>query len=394
MKIIRAGLLVLSLPGLLAAAPVKTPPPAKTGPLKTVPAKAPAKSPASPAAKPVAARTRALTPKAAPAAKVEETDLPKTYPLQSLSFPGGVVMTEMIYGNLSGFRPLTLDLYLPAGKGFPRPGLVFVHGGDWKGGDSRHAGTFGDFPGLLASLAARGYVVASVNYRLSSEARFPAALQDVKSAIRWLRSHASDYNLDETRVAIWGASAGGHLAALAGVSCGVSNLEPEVDPKDKGDPKDQPASDCVQAVIDWYGISDFETMAADLAKPAPDKSSEGDYLGCEPALCPIGVARNASPLAYIEAMSPPFLIQHGADDTTVSPKQSQRLYDALRAKDVPAELVIYPGVAHDFARIPVAPDPATNKLAVEKLETFLDTAFPKKPATSPYRPAKQQALPY
>ena len=214
----------------------------------------------------------------------------------------------------------------------------------------------------------------------------------MKNAIRWLRAHASDYNVDDTRIAIWGTSAGGHLAALTGVSCGVSSLEPPTDPKDK------PPSDCVQAVIDWYGISDFETMAADLGASAPDKSEEGDLLGCEPALCPIGVAHNASPLAYIEAMSPPFLIQHGANDTIVSPKQSQKLYDALRAKDVPAELVIYPGVTHDFASTanssPGAADPATNKEVVEKMEAFLDATFPKKPATSPYKPAKPKPLPY
>jgi dipeptidyl aminopeptidase/acylaminoacyl peptidase len=97
-------------------------------------------------------------------------------------------------------------------------------------------------------------------------------------------------------------------------------------------------------------------------------------------------------------MSPPFLIQHGAEDTTVSPQQSQKLHDALRAKNVPAELVIYPGVKHGFGSTinssPGAPDPATNKLAVEKLEAFLDAAFPKKPATSPYKPAGRQALPY
>jgi acetyl esterase/lipase len=325
------------------------------------------------------------------AAKDANFDSPKTYPLQSIAFPNGVTMNEMVYSNLTGFRPLTLDLYLPPGKSFPRPGLVFVHGGGWNGGDSRHGGTFGDFPGLLASIAARGFVVASVNYRLSAEAHFPAALLDVKTAIRWLRQHAGDYNVDETRIAIWGASAGGHLAALAGVTCGVTSLEPSTDPKIK------PPSDCVQAVIDWYGISDLETRHTDFGKPAPDKSEEGEFLGCEPALCPVGVARNASPLAYIEAMAPPFLIQHGAADTTVSPKQSQSLYDALRAKDVPAELAIYPGVDHNFAAAnarPGAVDAATNKQAVEKLEAFLDRTFPKKPMTVPFKPAKPQALPY
>jgi dipeptidyl aminopeptidase/acylaminoacyl peptidase len=97
-------------------------------------------------------------------------------------------------------------------------------------------------------------------------------------------------------------------------------------------------------------------------------------------------------------MAPPFLIAHGAADTTVSPKQSQNLYDALRAKNVPAELVIFPGVAHDFAPVanasPGAADPAVNKEALEKLEAFLDATFPKKPMTAPYKAAKPRALPY
>jgi acetyl esterase/lipase len=387
MKIIRTGLLALGLTLLIAAAPVKpSPVPAgKSTPAKQTAAKPSAKPAAKPAAKIIAAK------KPTPAAPVAEaSDAPKTYPLQSIAFPGGVTMTEIVYRSLPGFRPLTLDLYQTSEKSFPRPGLIFVHGGNWNSGDARHAGTFGDFPGLLASLAARGYVVASINYRLSGEAHFPAALQDVKSAISWLRGHADQFNLDQTRIAIWGASAGGHLASLAGVSCGVTALEPSNDPA----AKERPPSNCVQAVIDWYGIIDFETMAADLGKPVPDKSVEGDFLGCEASMCAAGVARNASPLAYVGAMSPPFLIQQGATDTTVSPKQSQALYDALRAKGVPAEMVVYPGVAHSFARVPFAPDPATNKAAVGKLESFLDATFPKKPATSAYSPPKRQGLPY
>ena len=160
MNKIRAVSLMLALPLVLAAAPVKTPskPAAKTAPVK-----APAK-PAAAAKAPAAKTAVAATP---------ESDVPKTYPMQTIVFPNGVKMTEMVYSELKGFRPLTLDLYLPEGKSFPRPGLIFVHGGGWNSGDSRHAGTFGDFPGLLASLAARGMVVASINNRLSGEAHFP-----------------------------------------------------------------------------------------------------------------------------------------------------------------------------------------------------------------------------
>lgn len=378
---IRAALVGLALPLLIGAT---TPPPRP--PVKA-PVKAPVQAITKPAAKPAARVVKAAAkpaPKTPPVKASMDTATVKTYPPQVIGFPGGVTMTEMVYRQLPGFRALTLDLYASNAKGFPRPGLVFVHGGEWQGGDPRHAGGFGDLPGLLAGLAARGYVVASVDYRLAGEARFPGALQDVKSAIRWLRGHRGDFNLDDTRIAIWGVEAGGHLAALAGVSCGVAPLAPEDDARDK-------PSDCVQAVIDWSGFTDFESLAADLDRPAPDKSPAGSYLGCEPAMCPVGAARNASPLTYVTAMSPPFLIQHGQADTHVAAKQSQRLYDGLRAKSVPAELVIYPGAGRDFAA--QAPEPVNAK-AMEKLEAFLETVFPKKPASSPYNPPQRQALPY
>ena len=115
-------------------------------------------------------------------------------------------------------------------------------------------------------IAARGYVVASVNYRLSGEADFPAAVQDVKTAISWLRGHADGLQCGRYPHRGLGRSEGGHLAALAGVSCGVASLDPPADPKNK------PPSDCVQAVIDWYGISDLETLYSDFGKTAPDKS--------------------------------------------------------------------------------------------------------------------------
>jgi acetyl esterase/lipase len=361
MKKTHALLLLFALPFLLAAAkpakPVRKPAPAK------------------------AATVKAATVKPAGASKPEAKSIPvttdfsavKNYP-ETINFPNGVTMMEMTYSTLSGFRPLTLDLYQPAGNSTPRPVLVFIHGGNWVGGDSRHDSPFGDFPGLLASIAARGYVVASVNYRLANEAHFPAAVIDIKTAIRFLRAHAGDYNIDPTRFAAWGVSAGGHLASMIGVTCGVTPLEPPVSGNET------PPSSCVQAAIDWCGLIDLETIFTDLDKPIPDTSVEGAFLGCEPALCGVNVAKNASPLTYITAMSPPFLIQHGDADTTVSVKQSQKLYDALKAQGVPAELVIYPGITHMLAKpTPQGSmyDPETDQKAIEKLVSFLDTTFPK-----------------
>jgi acetyl esterase/lipase len=310
------------------------------------------------------------------------------YGPRQLTFPGGVNATfDMVYANLRGFRPLTLDLYQPSPRGMAMPLVVFVHGGGWNGGDTRQAAGFADFPRELANLAAQGYVVASVSYRLAGEARFPAAVQDVKSAIRWLRGRARDFNIDITRAAVWGEGAGGQLAALTGVTCGVAPFEPQAAQKE------ELPSVCVQAVIDWYGATDLQNLAADnLGQPdaagfkaaaagefqPPPSSDAGSFLGCEPALCPPMAARLASPLAFISATNPPFLIQHGEDDKVIAPRQSQRLHEALRKAGVPAELITYPNVGHNFTRQGVS-DAAAQRTAMEKLMSFLSATFPAVP---------------
>jgi len=121
------------------------------------------------------------------------------YPARVVKFPRGVTgSADLVYSTIDGFRPLTLDLHVPRRPTAapPAPLVVFVHGGAWKAGHSRQSGAFENWPGALASLAARGYVVSSVNYRLSGEAPFPAALSDVKNAIRWLRARAGEFGID------------------------------------------------------------------------------------------------------------------------------------------------------------------------------------------------------
>jgi acetyl esterase/lipase len=292
------------------------------------------------------------------------------FPPQKITFSGGVgVQFDIAYESLQGFKPLTLDIYVPRPSPLPLPLVLFIHGGGWDSGDSRHATPFSDFPRALADLAAQGYVVASINYRLSQDARFPAALQDVKAAIRWLRSHASDYGGDATRLAVWGMSAGGQLAAMAGTTCGVMRFEPDANAGYNA------PSDCAEAVIDWFGPTD---LAADSQSPAADQDKAARFLGCKPAACAPGVAKLASPLSFISETTPPFLIQHGAVDSTVLPKQSQNLYDALKRKNVPAELVLYPDAGHDFLK-DGKPDTATVTSAMAKLSDFLAATFPNKP---------------
>src|SRR5262249_9050606 len=151
------------------------------------------------------------------------------FPQHSVAFgPDVESLPDLVYASQPGFRPLRLDLYRPrkGGDAAGRPLVVFVHGGGWQAGHTRHSGAFGNWPGVLAMLASKGYVVASVEYRLSGEARFPAAIQDVKTSIRWLRSKSAQFGIDPARVIVWGGSAGGHLAALAATSCKVEALAP------------------------------------------------------------------------------------------------------------------------------------------------------------------------
>lgn len=315
----------------------------------------------------------AAHPKAAPTKPARQNASsvrPTGYGPLKVAFPGKVTAAfDVPYQTLKGYRPLTLDLYqLPAHKQ-PMPLVVFVHGGGFGGGDSRHAAVFADLPATLAAVAAKGYVVASVSYRLSGEARFPAAIQDVKAAIRFLRGRADDFHIDVTRAAVWGVSTGAQLASLVGTSCGAPLFAPV------GTPKDQ--SDCVQAVVDWYGPVEVRVPVANKAvafnlPPPPDTN---DFLGCAPADCPPGYAKSTSPLSYVTVTSPPFLIQQGAADTVVPPEQSQKLVDALKSANVAAELVSYPGVGHDFTK-DGAPDAATVHQALDKMTAFLAASFP------------------
>lgn len=263
------------------------------------------------------------------------------YPERRIAFPGGVTgLPDLTYSTVSGFRPLTLDLYLPVGAvSGGAPVIVYVHGGGWTSGHTRHSGAFENWPGVLASLASKGYVVASLNYRLSGEAPSPAAEQDVKSAVRWLRANATRFGIDKRRIGIWGGSAGGQLAALAGTSCGVSALEPPVE-----EAKAPLESDCVQAVVAWYGVFDFTPLAKNASVPP----NIARYLGCEAGGCTEESIALASAVRYVDGSDPPFLLIHGALDKTVAVAQSERFHAALQASAVKSQLIVLPDVDHSF----------------------------------------------
>lgn len=280
-------------------------------------------------------------------------------------YPGNVKAEfEVVYASAQGYRPLTLDIYqVNDANNARKPALLWLHGGAWLGGSSRMLyGVVGSLDQIMAKAAARGYVGFAVNYRLSSEAKFPAQIEDAKAAIRWVRANADKYHVDPQRIAIGGDSAGAYLAVLAGTSCGVKALEGGL-----GNPEQ---SSCVQAVVDWYGPVNFKSMVAQQGKAqaAPD-APEGKLLGCDLSKCPQELLSQANPLTYISAKTPPFLIMHGQADTLVPPQQSQELNDAIKAKGAASQLVLLPGLNHIF--IGAKPEQALGLL--DTVFKFLDS---------------------
>jgi len=282
--------------------------------------------------------------KAAVAEKVVSAD---SFPVLKATFPGGVTgHPDIVYSTPGGFRPITLDLYTPPKAGRPKPLVIYVHGGGWMGGTSRNAAAYANFPAVLADLASRGYVVASLNYRLGGEARFPAATEDVDAAIRWLRAHAADYGIDKARVAIWGGSAGGQLAALAATDCA-----PAVG---KGE------SDCVQAAAIWYGVFDIPALP----------NGGPPYFA--------GNGAKASAVTFLDAKDPPFLLIHGTDDKTVPVAQSRAMAEKLKAIGVRSEYIELPGIDHSWIGRTSAETTAAHLRALQATFDFFDATVGKR----------------
>jgi acetyl esterase/lipase len=248
--------------------------------------------------------------------------------------PAGTVAKLDLPYVAGGHERQKLDLFVPPG-GAPRPLVAIIHGGGWRQGSKENTRA-------LAELLEAGFAVASLNYRLSQHALFPAQLEDCKAAVRWLRAHADAHGLDPARIGVWGGSAGGHLAALLGVTGGTRKF-------DVGE--NLAVSSRVQAVCDWYGPTDFlqmEAQAAHLAKAMkhnPATSPESLLVGGAIQEHPDRV-RRANPITYVTRDAAPFLIYHGDADTSVPVGQSQLLADALLRVGAEVTFEIIPGDAH------------------------------------------------
>jgi acetyl esterase/lipase len=224
----------------------------------------------------------------------------------------------------NGHERQKLDLYVPESRDELMPLIVWIHGGGWMGGSKTRC------PPL--PWTKKGYVVASIDYRLSQDARFPAQIEDCKAAVRWLRVHAIEYRIDPDRVVAWGGSAGGHLASLLGTAGDVCEW-------DKGLPS---VSSRVQAVIDWYGRADLTRVSTD---PTWANSPSAMLLGgCGKKVAEL--AKRASPILHVSKDDPPFLIMHGTMDTLVPFRQSQAFVGALEEAGVESHLVALEGAGH------------------------------------------------
>ncbi|WP_243793736.1 alpha/beta hydrolase [Saccharopolyspora gloriosae] len=227
--------------------------------------------------------------------------------------------------------PLLMDLVVPEGAG-PFPAIVWLHGGGWFTGDRTLA------PDLGRYFAARGFVMATIEYRLSGEALFPAQLFDVRAAIRYLRRHATDFDIDPGAVGLWGSSAGGHLATLAGLLGHLDAVDGE--PADSGDAR-------VQAVSQGYGPVDLIEVVAAAPPDSRADSPEARLLGGIPAEH-AELAARANPLSHVSGSAPPFQLLHGTADVLVPDSQSTALHTALAAAGAESTLYLLEGFQHGF----------------------------------------------
>ncbi len=246
---------------------------------------------------------------------------------------------DVAYVDSAGTQKL--DLYVPTGAG-PFPVVVNIHGGGFKLGDKSMVDQ-----ALGKRLLDAGYAIASIDYRLSGEAQFPAAVLDAKAAVRFLRANAAQYKLNPDKIAAFGQSAGGNLASMLGTSGDVAEFD---------DPSlgNAGVSSRVQAVINWFGPTDFGQMDAQAkaqgCSASDQKHNEADsfesvYLGAAVPAVP-ELVQKANPITYISSDDPPFLIQKGDQDCTVPVENTKMLADALTAAGLDVQYDLLVGVGH------------------------------------------------
>ena len=277
----------------------------------------------------------------------------KLIDVENISIPDNVEEILDIQYGTGGERKLQLDLYLPKGRTKATPAIIFIHGGAWKSGKRS------DMKFYCVKFAEKGYVTATVTYRLMDEALFPAPVQDVKCAVRWLRANAAKYMVDPEHMVASGNSAGGHLSMMIGYSD---------DPSLEGSGGNNGVSSHVSAVVNFYGPTD---LATDFAK---QQGIVMEFVGGKTFDEAPDVYNLASPLFHLTQDDPPTLIFHGTIDSTVPIVQADKLADKLKELGIDYVYERYDGWPHtmDLAE-------AVNRRCVYQMEQFFKKYIPMSP---------------
>jgi acetyl esterase/lipase len=282
-------------------------------------------------------------------------DLPAPPPPWELPLPPAVlhdgihILRGVRYVSEVGFRPVRMDLYLPAVG--PAPAVIFIHGGAWLFGDRDGVGPMymTMVPDVFTALAQRGIAVASIDYRMTEEALFPAQLHDVAAAHRFVVARADELGVDASRLAVWGESAGGHLAMLLAFQQGDEGALGAT-----GAPVPCPP---LAGLVDWYGVADIRLPMGEalMPGPTPEERLVGGPIEEHPDL-----ATAASPIAQVSAGAPPTLVVHGTGDTLVPIERSHEVVAALQGVGVDVEAVWIDGAQHAWLGSPAAAEQALD----------------------------------
>lgn len=263
---------------------------------------------------------------------------------------------DLVFAATQGFRPLELDLFVPTEAEARVPVVVWIHGGGFAMGSRLHAPLEWSPGAVFQPLIDAGLAVATIDYRHSGEAPFPAQLHDAKAAVRYLRAFADELGIDGDRIGVWGESAGGQLASLVGLVVDSPELE--------GHEGVAEGDSAVAAVVDFYGASNLETIGDIADRMPPDVRAFFDGIGGPPpdpraallAGSPIADARAAaSPVSHVRGGAPPFLIVHGEDDFVVPIAQSEELQRRLSAAGAQVQFVRVPRAGHVLSGVDATP---------------------------------------
>lgn len=275
----------------------------------------------------------------------------------TIAVPDAVAVEKGIEYGKGGDVVLKLDLYRPKQQPKPSPAVIFIHGGAWRSG-SRDVYHY-----YCTKFAELGYVAATISYRLTDVAPYPAAVEDAKCAVRWLRAHAEHYGVDPQRIAVAGGSAGGHLSMMVGYAADTPALE--------GTGGHAEASSRVQAVVNLYGPSDLTT---DFAKAS---GSVRSFLGGKSFDDASQVYEQASPISHVTPDDPPTLVLHGSIDSIVPIDQAERLVARLKQASVAVEYDRLEGWPHTMDA-----EESVNRHCLAKMHEFFEKHLSAGPPTA------------